>query len=439
MKCQTIIVLTLTVSVFAQQPGKKTSVPAQSSSTALKLSPAEVKQRMLKLVAGHQPATIAVPIALTRAKLKHSQIIAELVKQKSTVEAQRMTILASAHSAPQAAAQTPAGKNGTAVSQAAKASQSTGSQSRATPMGHAGVWPSEPSHVSPVINPNISAAVCHGPTIDAVNGRSKGAWFTPDPQYNHYTIQGCGFGNQQGSAHLYGPFAAPNVGLTIEFWSDTSIIAVMDATISGEPDHIGNVALVVAPANGPQVQATGLNFYAVRQEVQLGAIPRSQVGLQPITDAKGAAVPANLLLPGSSNSNGGLAGVMSSLMTSAPSGTIGKVIRSEWGRFGSAQDSFNFGQLAPGFYPDKAEFWHSDITNADCSAFGWQTELYVDGNWNVTWDDSANALRVTTQEQHCHQEMIGGFGTNDFSLSDYWLAVWVVGPRGVNPWPGNLQ
>jgi hypothetical protein len=449
-------------SAVAAQQSRQSAMEAKQNAAAKKLSPEQIKEQVLKLVAEHKTSGTITPIALTPAKLKHQDVLLKLQKQKQTVDSLRMTILASARKKGLPSSQATLARGGTggavepnqdAVNSdpgglpGTKSGQRASAQSKITPATNIGAAQSgsttKVSPVTPMTNPNVAAvAVCNGPTIDTVNGQVKGAWFSPDPQYNHYTIQGCGFGDQQGGAHLYGPFATPTVSLAIEFWSDSSIIAAMDPNITSESDHLGNVTLVVAPVNAKQVQSTGLNFYAARQDVQLMIMPRSQISLQTITDAGRLAVPTTLVSPTASPSNSnvlGLGGALGSALRSAPSGTIGRVVRSEWGRFGSAQDSFNFGQLTPGFYPDKYEFWHSDITQSDCSAFGSQTELYIDGNWSVTWDGSANALRVTTQEQHCHERGIGGFSENDFSLSDYWLAVWVVGPRGVNPWPTNLQ
>lgn len=423
MKCQAIIVLALTTSLFAQLD-KKSSTATQASPTTMKLSPTATQVRMHKLVVNHRSLPVAIPIAFTRARLQHQDVMLKLQQQKQTVETLRMTILSSARNRGQQSAQAIGGQrqggagieaNQDAVnpdpkgSPGAQSGQRIASQSRIPSV--AAAHPGPTTHVSPVVNSNAAAfAVCHGPTISAVNGRASDAWFTPDPQYNHYTIQGCGFGDLQGSLHLYGPFAVPTVNLTVEYWTDTSILVALDPNLSGEPDHLGNVTLVVAPANGPQVQAKGFNFYAARAEVQLATMPQSQANPQKIMDAAGAnTVSISFFSPGSY----------------AP-GTTAEIYRSDGGRFGSATDSFSFSQLAPGFYPEKAQFWHFDLTPNDCTAGG--AAFYVDGNWSAAWDNSGNGLRVTTQEQHCHTTGM------DYSMSDYALTVWVVGPRGVNPW-----
>jgi hypothetical protein len=167
------------------------------------------------------------------------------------------------------------------------------------------------------------------------------------------------------------------------------------------------------------VQAKGFNFYAARAEVQLTTMPQSQASLQTILDAAGQNTVSVAFYAPSSFTN---------------PGATAEVVRQASGRFGSGTDSFNFNQLSPGFYPDQAIFWPNDFTQAECSAlFGFTTQmtLYTDGNWNAAWD--GNALRVTTQERHCHATLTG-LVSHDFSASDYAIAVWVNGPRGVDPW-----
>ncbi|HEY6249489.1 MAG TPA: hypothetical protein VI685_05985, partial [Candidatus Angelobacter sp.] len=338
MKCLAIIALALTGSVFGQLD-KKSATATQASPTTMKLSPAEAQLRMHKLVVSHRSPPVAIPIAFPRARVQHQEVLVKLQQQKQTVETLRITILSSARNrGGQQSAQAIGGQrqgadiaaNQDAVNPdpkgppGAQSSQRIASQSRIPPA--AAAHPGPTTHVSPVVNSHASAfAVCHGPTISTVNGRASDAWFTPDPQYNHYTIQGCGFGDIQGSLHLYGPFATPTVNMMVEYWTDTSILVALDPNLSGEPDHIGNVTLVVAPANGPQVQAKGFNFYAARAEVQLVTMPQSQANLQKIMDAAGQnTVGINFFSPGSN----------------AP-GTTAEIYRSGGGRFGSAIDSFS--------------------------------------------------------------------------------------------------
>lgn len=419
MKYQRVIhicvLCALTARLFAQQKTQKqTSPAAPSSPNSVKLAPPQARQRLLKLVAARKPVTISIPIAVTPAKLKHQDVMLKLEKQKQSVSALRMTLV-SAHNGVQPS---PAGKGGSGM-QGARSSPSMAQRSEITPASNVGLVqqrgspPGSKTYVSPVVNPNTAAvAVCHGPTISTVNGQVRGALFSTDPSYNDDLIEGCGFGNQKGSVYLSGPFATPMARLNVSYWADTWIDVQMDPYISGELDHGGNVTLVVALPNGQQTQAQGFSFYAVRATTLLAMIPRSQTNLGFIPDASGA---YTLSLDFASPS-------------SIPATTL-EINRWDAGRFGSANDSFSFNQLSPGFYVDRVEFSHFDMTQADCGS-----DFYIDGNWTASWDAAANALRVATQEQHCHWPPFGESSFYDYSWSHYAIAVWAVGPRGTNPW-----
>lgn len=422
MKCQAIIVtVALTASLFGQQKTKQIPGAAPSSPNTVKLAPPEVRQRLLKLVAARKPVTVTIPIsAVSAAKLKHQQVMLKLESQKQAVNARRMTLTSTRNGA-QPAAPPPTGRGSGGGMQAPKSRESMAQQSEITPASNVGLAQQRglprgsPTNVSPVINPNVSAVgVCHGPTISTVDDRPIGAAiFSTDPDHNDNVVAGCGFGSQKGRVYLSGPFATPAVLMNVSYWADTWIDVQMDPNFSGELDHFGNVTLVVVAANGQQTQAKGFNFYAIRAETQLTTFPRSQANLKIILDAANQnTVNINFTSPASS----------------VP-GAVVDVVRSDAGRFGLGFDSFSFNQLSPGFYPDKAMFWHFDMTQADCDA-----DFYVDGFWGPYWDDKANALTVYTQEQHCHVAPTVNTSSYDYSLSHYALAVWVVGPRGVNPW-----
>ncbi|HEY0803198.1 MAG TPA: hypothetical protein VGD54_20350 [Steroidobacteraceae bacterium] len=403
--------------------------------------------------------SVAEPVMqlpLGPAKLKHTQILEQLSRQRATVEIRRTAILSAAKLTLPAAvssvgpSQRPSGFSevsgfaGTAVPPGRVRpppaptpqpgptvhSAAVGKSLSAVPplqpaslAGRAEVLPAASIGTAPATSPTPPNAafargtsICMQPTINAVNGAGSGSYFTQDPSANQYVIEGCGFGSQQGEAHLYGPFAQPVVGLTIQYWSDTAIIATMDANISGEPDHYGNVNLVVAPVGAAQLRASGFTFYAMRELTLLRVMPQSQVTIQQDTDTALHPVPHFYESP--------IVGWM-------PSGFTFDVTRIESGRFGSAQDSFNFSNLAPGFYVEKINFSHADMQQASCPNY------YVDGNWNSSWDANAHVLQVTTQEQHCHGLSDYFIGV-DWSTSIYFVVAVVVGPKGINPWPASL-
>ncbi len=420
MKRQAIIVaVALTASLFGQQKIKQIPGAAPSSPNTVKLAPPEVRQKLLNLVAARKPVTITIPIVVTPEKLKHQEVMLKLQKQKQTVEVLRTTLL-SARTGVLPATPSTAGKGGGGGMQGAKSSPSMAQRSEITPASNVGLAqqrgsPRGPTtYVSPVVNPNVSAvAVCHGPTISTVDGYTTGAVFTTDPDHNDNVIAGCGFGSQKGRVYLSGPFAAPAVPMNVFYWADTWIDVQMDPNFSGELDHFGNVTLVVVPVNGQHTQAQGFSFYAARAEVQLTIFPRSQVHLQNILDAA---------------SQNTVEIAYTSPASSVPGAAV-DVIRSDAGRFGLANDFYSFNQLSLGFWVHQAQLWHFDMTQAVCNS-----DFYVDGIWSTSWEDKSNELRVSTEEQHCHWAPTVNTPSYDYSSSHYALAVWVVGPRGVNPW-----
>jgi hypothetical protein len=251
------------------------------------------------------------------------------------------------------------------------------------------------------------------PTIITVNGKNTGTVFTPDPQFNKYTITGCMFGNTRGQAYIYGAFATGQVALQIENWNDTYIIAEVDPRVTGELDQ-NNVTLVVVPLGAREVQKTGFKFYAMRETTLLVKIPMSSVNLAQVTDTGGQPVAF-----GSQN-----ASKYSSPGSTFP-GTSGEVFRAATSVFPGGQDLFDFSKLRPGFTTESMSFYYSVLPNDGDS-------YQVNGSWNAEW--VGDNIRVSWQMQHSHSASFGA-ADEDRSLSDYGLSVWVTGPKGVSPWP----
>jgi len=267
-------------------------------------------------------------------------------------------------------------------------------------------------------------AACQHPRIGTVNGHTTGVVFTPDPQYNLYTIKGCLFGDTQGQAHLYGAFAAGQVALQIEFWSDTQIVAKVNPQVTGELDQ-DNVTLVLAPSGAPQLQQSGFKFYAVRETTLLTKIPMSAVNFAQVTDTGGTPVSFGPQNPGRYDSPPA-GNQMFPGMSSEVSRTTTYV-------FSGGQDFFDFSKMKPGFTTENMQLRYYVLANTCGDAY------QVHGIWNTEW--VGDNIRVSWQQQHCHEasSAVFGVGAIDYSVSHYGLSVWVNGPRGVNPWPGNLQ
>jgi len=71
------------------------------------------------------------------------------------------------------------------------------------------------------------------------------------------------------------------------------------------------------------------------------------------------------------------------------------VIRFGAGRFSIAgNDVYRFDGLAPGFAPYQAWLTTQSLDANGCNNWGQSTALYVDGNWNIAFDNNNNNLIV---------------------------------------------
>jgi len=253
-----------------------------------------------------------------------------------------------------------------------------------------------------------SPGLCAQPAIYTVNGSSQGVVFTPQTQYDLYTIKGCKFGEQQGEVHLYGHFKSTMIKMVVEFWSDSSIVAAVDPGVSGELDQ-DNVALVVKTTGAGQVQQGGFRFYAARETVLLSSLPADHTFLNhsfvsPWTTQYLSPVPDS-------------------------QGWTAHVVRS--GDFKDAQgadDSYSLRGLTAGFDGDSVQLAWGGMTQLQCAQkIGGQ--LVTHGSFNVYWDDQGGVL-VEYPAQQCISEPFGNIALDS---SNYWMAIWVTGPRGVEP------
>jgi len=284
-------------------------------------------------------------------------------------------------------------------------------------------------------NAKIDPGLCTHAQINTVNRQSSGVVFTPDPQYNLYTISGCGFGDQQGDVHIYGHFKSQNIKMNVEFWSNASIVAAVDPNVSGELDQDG-VTLVVKPAGGAQTQMGGNRFYAARETVQLPAL------------APGDFAP-NLASAALSSRVNGVGGVVHGVSQcgmppdfSSPANAGGNwmahVVRTgDQARPSSVcedADLFTFNDLTPGFTTDSFQFAWTELTQSQCNAKGTALggnpgRLSYTGQWDGQW--SGDNIKILYRVQECDPTSVAA--VSRIYSSVYWLNVWVTGPRGVNP------
>jgi hypothetical protein len=386
---------TSTLPPSATAPGTRaTAVPAKA------LTKEQKAQILQKLIGGRKPARARIEIPSSPGKLKDLQIIEQLKTQKSLGETRRLAL-----------ARTPS-ETGSSGSTATSGNQgSSGSVGALT--GGKSLKPTPP----PVIDPKGKLVVvqCWTPHIDLISGKGGTFILTPDPQYNFFVIEGCGFGNTPNVVRLKGPFEQGSPSMTVQSWSDTVITVVLDPNITGELDHWGNVSLSVQCPGSYQATRGGLSFYAVRETTMLSSTNGSVLTwtslhshLAHAHDTAGVPVPADWESPD---------------WRSPFLGWYAEISRSAPGRFGSVTDSFPVSDitLKPGFYISGYAFNHADMTQSECPG-----DFYIDGAWNSWWDNN-NTINVATQEEHCHA---GG----DFSMSVYGIVFWATGPRGVDPW-----
>jgi hypothetical protein len=242
------------------------------------------------------PQKVAAPKALkkvTNPRLaeQNAGIIAMIEQQRQAAEQESAAMGAGTRAiASSASARTPvlaANLQGNAV-------QGLGPQQ----VQSSGTLNSQITHVSPFNGIVILCANDPTPRIVQVNGgQGHGTMFTPEAKYNLYTITGCSFGPSRSGNKAYifeGSFTA---NLNIDFWSDNGITAHLDPWLAGVVDQ-DNVTLVVAPAIGRGIQQSGFKFYAARgmprvpdktpEEVPLAynSVPQSYVKLSSVTDVQ---------------------------------------------------------------------------------------------------------------------------------------------------------
>jgi hypothetical protein len=310
------------------------------------------------------------------------------------------------------------------------------------------------------------------PRVIQLSGGEGHGIFTPEAKYNLYTITGCSFG-QSGpgnSAYIFG-LNGFKANLNIDFWSDNGITVHLDPWLAGVFDQ-DNVTLVVAPAGKQPFNKSGYKFYAARgmpapdgsdQEVQLAydSIPQSNIAL--------------------SNTSKFLVGV-DQLPANAASrfpsfsfqGTpvMGWVFRYAYGHkdlvlpsadcfindipynddnfcLGTVEgtdawkpepDTWDLSKLAPGFVLSSYELFYEDTDARQlCSAWDGQYQsVHVLGG---TWDSNfaPNQIVVSWLGYLCFEEENSSVNYRDemTAQSSYGLAVWVLGPRCVDPWAGQ--
>jgi hypothetical protein len=295
--------------------------------------------------------------------------------------------------------------------------------------------------------------------------------FTPEAKYNLFTISGCGFGATAAgnTAYIFGGNGFRE-NLAIDFWSERGITAHLDPALAGVLDQ-NNITLVVAPAGKQALQKSGFRFYAARgmpaadgsdQEVQLAynSIPHSDVAIFNVDNfiAGFDQLPSNALSSFPSFSfQGTPVGGWVFRYQFFHKDVIGETANCYINDAGYQRDvcnyvytigdpsswqlksdTWDFSKFAPGFQITSYQLFVSTLDPTSlCGAWddrANETHAFLDGNWDFNLN-AQNQIVVTWPVYHCRDEELER--ENIVHQSAYGLAVWVMGPRCVDPWTGQ--
>jgi len=202
----------------------------------------------------------------------------------------------------------------------------------------------------------------------------------------------------------------------VEFWSDSMIMAAVDSNVSGEIDQDG-VTLVVKPVGAPQMQLGGFRFYAARETVLLPSM--SQKGFQR-SDCQMDSVDYS-----SPATDGGTVHMVRTGTHGLPTG-----------RCINGSDFYSFHDLSPGFFTDSFQYSYAQMTQSECNAKGFGRGTIANaGVWEGQWADDKEIIMGFRVQECATPNPFLGQAPIRLDVSNYWLSVWVTGPRGVSPRP----
>ena len=313
------------------------------------------------------------------------------------------------------------------------------------------------------------------PRIIQVSGGEGHGIFTPETKYNLYTITGCSFGpfDPGNSAYIFG-VSGFKANLNIDFWSENGITAYLDPSLAGVLDQ-DNVTLVVAPAGKQPFNKSGYKFYAARgmpapdgsdQEVQLAydSMPQASVSLfnsNPVLAGYNQVPPNGTSQFPSFSFQGtpvagwvfryayghlemysGLNGIECFINdigypnTYPPPAQCGSYFD---GPPTLGSDTWDFGKLVPGFVISAYNLYYEDPDPTQLCG-SWD-DYKKDSGLLLNWDFNLTAptqITVTWPLYWCQDTELPPSGRiNEQKQSVYGLAVWVLGPRCIDPFTGQ--
>lgn len=334
---------------------------------------------------------------------------------------------------------------------------------------------SQISHVSSFNSLPLTCTHDATPRIIQLSGGEGHGIFTPEAKYNLYTITGCSFGSPDpgNSAYIFGVNGF-KASLNIDFWSDNGITAHLDPWLAGVLDQ-DNITLVVAPAGKQSFNMSGYKFYAARGmpgpgnsdlEVAIAydSMPRASVTLFdpnpvltgydqvpsnassqfPSFSFQGTPVASWVFRYADGHVDGypGLTGVNCFVNDVGYPNTYPVPVQcaSYFDRsLKLGSDLWDFGKLAPGFLISSYNLYYVD-TDATQLCGSWD-DYRKDSGRLLNWDFNLTAptqITVTWPLYWCEDIELPPSGrSNQQTQSAYGLAVWLLGPRCVDPWTGQ--
>jgi len=372
-----------------------------------------------------------------------NEIIAVLEKEKSGAQMEaaamaRTSLLRPGIQMPSVPAHTTAASGSTPLGATGAGAPATVANPNAGPTKHgppAGPQPANPIALEPSnLHTNI-ALVCaqdEKMRILTVSGLSGPATFTPNPNYNFYTITGCSFGAIGSNAKVYiynqGKFHAD---FQIQEWNENGIKVNLDPSITGQLDQ-GNVTLVVQGNNGLQAVRANCKFCAARETRMLRDIPKPDFSLNRFTPTDTSNLQLNYTSPSSPDVVPNIGGYTTEVSWYDPKADYNQAHPgfSVWMQGG--EDIYRLNGLQPGFVVDSVALGYR---NLQCPS----GTLHTEGKFNPSV--SGSEVHVQWQGQTCTVSGCGGFGQPDCFIqrasTNYAINVAITGPRGVDPWTGE--
>jgi len=275
--------------------------------------------------------------------------------------------------------------------------------------------------------PSMMLACAHDPTmrIATVSGESTPGTFTPEMQYNFYTITGCSFGDPGPTSKVYIYYQDLfHQEFQIQEWNDNGIKLNLDPNLKGVLDQ-DNLTLVVQRADGKQATKSGFKFFAARETTRLSYVPKSDFSLYGFTLNNTSNLSSQYTSPSAASVVPNIGGWTSEVQWAANDPFATKMDPGE--------DIYSLSRMQPGFSPDSAQMsW----VNLQCGDYQF---VNLGGDFGLKWvgDD----LHASWQAQYCKPVNCGGAFQADCFVgppsSSYAVDVWVTGPRGVDPWTGK--